>query len=257
VKRFSPWLLRAPKKCAPGCGVERTNRRKKSRLLHNTSVSGGCTWHCLCSSSMSGNKRIAAIDVESTENRGRAQSNPVGTYAQQREAKRLAAVGTSSPTPGGGRAALSNGGNNGGRQRHANWSESEDRPMNSSTNMSRTDPKALVAKMNVFANAKRRIKKLAPRTQLNMTFAVIELFMIAAFILQSTASSTAVYQNYSASATDAIGAIHEVRTSVFKSNYTVLRTQNCSFFLNFVVFVMHCCSSVCVQLRIALNEPPC
>eukprot|EP00953_Heterococcus_sp_UTEX-ZZ885_P007672 4628-Heterococcus_DN1.PRE.1 len=161
---------------------------------------------------MSGNKRIAAIDIES-ESRGRAQSNPVGTYAQQREAKRLAAGGASSPspTPGGGRAVLSNGGGNhgGGRQRHANWSESEDRPINSSMNMSRTDAKALVARINVFAKAKRRIKKLAPRTQLNMTFAVIELFMIGAFILQSTASSTAVYQNYSASATDAIGAIHE------------------------------------------------
>jgi hypothetical protein len=186
---------------------------------------------------MSGNKRIAAIDCESSEDRGRAQSNPVGTYAQQREAKRLAAAGVSSLTPGG-RAALSNGGNNGGgggRQRHANWSESEDRPINSSMNMSRTDAKALAARINVFAKAKRRIKKLAPRTQLNMTFAVIELFMIGAFILQSTASSTAVYQNYSASATDAIGAIHEVFSCFFVMLF---------FLLNFMFFVIHCCPVV-------------
>jgi hypothetical protein len=158
---------------------------------------------------MSGNKRVAAIELEPSEGRGRATSSPVGTYAQQREAKRLAAAAAAgNSTPG--RAALSNGGANGnsGKQKHANWSESDDnRGVNSSMNMSRTDAKALVASFNVFAKVKRRIKKLAPRTQLNLTFAVIELFMIGAFILQSTASSTAVYQNYSASATDAIGGM--------------------------------------------------
>jgi hypothetical protein len=80
-------------------------------------------------------------------------------------------------------------------------------------NMSHTDAGALAAKLNLFAKAKRHAAKLAPRTQLNLTFAVIELLMIGAFILQSTASSTAVYKNYSASATDGIGAIHEVSTN--------------------------------------------
>jgi hypothetical protein len=114
-------------------------------------------------------------------------------------------------TPG--RAVVSNSGSavGGNKQRHANWSGSDDRAANSSLNMSRTDAGALVAKLNLVAKAKRHAAKLAPRTQLNLTFAVIEALLFGAFILQSTASSTAVYKNYSASATDGIGAIHEVR----------------------------------------------
>jgi hypothetical protein len=160
---------------------------------------------------MNGNRRIAATDSELPhEDRPRAHTNPVGTYAQQREAKRLAASGSLTP----GRASVNNGGGGvtGGKQkpRHANWSGSDTRALNSSMNMSRTDAGHLATKLNLFAKAKRRAAKLAPRTQLNLTFAGITIFMIGAFILQSTASSTAVYKNYSASATDFIGAIHEV-----------------------------------------------
>jgi hypothetical protein len=156
-------------------------------------------------------KRVAAADFagSTNETRARAQSSPVLTYAQQREAKRLAVSGSLTP----GRAVVSNGGGSvgGNKQRHANWSGSDDRAANSSLNISRTDAVALAAKLNLVAKAKRRAAKLAPRTQLNLTFAVIECLLFGTFILQSTASSTAVYKNYSASATDAIGAIHEVR----------------------------------------------